>query len=520
MGEEAELNAGVERRIGATLRGKYRLEAVLGVGGMAAVYRATNMSVGRACAVKILHREISGHAEIRARFLREGLVANTVGHRGAVDVVDGDVAEDGSAFLVMELLSGASVESLIEAAGGRASPAFVASLAFDLLGILGAAHAKRVVHRDIKPANLFITEAGELKVLDFGIAQLRDGEAKKLTRTGLMMGTPGFMAPEQALGKTKEVGPPSDIWSVGATMFTMISGRSVHEARTPQEMLIYCATQPAPSLATVAPEVSAALVSVVDRALAFYRDQRWTDASQMRSALESAYRSAFGSAVPSLSVACRREKTAAGEASAWETTLRLPPQKSTPKPRPDEAKTAVDPRSARDHEETTTEMARPGEATADFRLPKRGPRASAVILVLGVMAAGGTLLWRKQLTRSTADTTTAIPAPAAEASAHTTAASAEASAHTPAASAETSAHTPAASAESPTAPPSGASARGSASGPTPMAVVAPRSPRPRTTTRPRETALPTRPAVAETPTPPPAPPAPATRSSPRDPLQQ
>src|SRR5262249_49098297 len=152
-------------------------------------------------------------------------------------------------------------------AGGRTSPAFVVSLTVELLGVLGAAHAKRIVHRDIKPANLFITEDGELKVLDFGIAQLRDGDAAQLTRTGLMMGTPGYMAPEQALGKTNEVGPPSDIWSVGATMFSMISGRSVHVASTPQEMMIYCATQPAPSLASVAPDVPAEIVVVVDRAL-------------------------------------------------------------------------------------------------------------------------------------------------------------------------------------------------------------------------------------------------------------
>src|SRR6185369_13471902 len=102
--EDAELRESIEERLGTTLKGKYRLERVLGIGGMAAVYAATNTIVQRACAVKVLHHDLSRQSEVRARFLREGRVANTVGHRGAVDVLDADVAEDGSAFLVMELL--------------------------------------------------------------------------------------------------------------------------------------------------------------------------------------------------------------------------------------------------------------------------------------------------------------------------------------------------------------------------------------------------------------------------------
>jgi serine/threonine-protein kinase len=303
MAIEDELTVAVRERVGTTLRGKYHLEAVLGVGGMAAVYRATNTAVRRPCAVKILHRDIAGNAEVRRRFVREGLVANTVGHRGVVDVLDGDVAEDGSAFLVMELLEGDSVESIAEAAGGRLSVGFVLAIASELLGVLAAAHGKGVVHRDIKPANLFITSDGFLKVLDFGIAKLRDGTSTQMTRTGMSMGTPAFMAPEQALGRTNDVGPRTDLWAVGATMFNLLSGRGLHVADSAQQLMIFVATRPPMSLGDAASYVPAPIVSVVDRALAFAADDRWPDAARMSAATAAAHQTLFGAPVPSIASA-------------------------------------------------------------------------------------------------------------------------------------------------------------------------------------------------------------------------
>ena len=161
------------QRVGQVLREKWRLDVLLGVGGMAAVYGATHRNGSRA-AVKILHSELSTNAEVRSRFTREGHAANAVGHDGAVKVIDDDVAEDGSLYLVTELLDGETLEDRRERSGGRLREDEVLSIADQLLDVLGAAHAKGVVHRDIKPANIFLTRSGQLKVLDFGIAHLRE----------------------------------------------------------------------------------------------------------------------------------------------------------------------------------------------------------------------------------------------------------------------------------------------------------------------------------------------------------
>jgi serine/threonine protein kinase len=281
-------------RVGSVLRDKLTIDGVLGVGGMAVVYAATHRN-RRRFAVKMLHPELSAVPDIRARFLREGYAANSVDHPCAVAVVDDDVTDDGAAFLVMELLEGASLEALWERLGPLPPPAVTAA-AHALLDLLDCAHAKGIVHRDIKPANLFVTRAGALKVLDFGIARVRDAavSSASATSTGTMLGTPAFMAPEQALGNTADVDERTDVWAVGATMFTLLSGRYVHDAQTAPQMLIHAATRPAPALGSVAPHVPAAVRDVVDRALAFEKAARWPSAREMGQALAEAHRACFG----------------------------------------------------------------------------------------------------------------------------------------------------------------------------------------------------------------------------------
>src|SRR5262249_25974496 len=156
---------------------------------------------------------------------------------GTVRVLDDDTAEDGSVFIVMDLLEGETVEALWERRGFRLSTAEVVSLVGDVLEVLGAAHAKGVVHRDLKPENLFVTCDGQLKVLDFGVARIRENSPTQ-TRAGAVFGTPAFMPPEQALGRSNEVDAASDIWAVGATAFRLLSGHFVHEGSTAEEMLI------------------------------------------------------------------------------------------------------------------------------------------------------------------------------------------------------------------------------------------------------------------------------------------
>ncbi|MBX3206524.1 MAG: protein kinase [Labilithrix sp.] len=288
-----------QSRVGTRIKGKWRVDKLLGVGGMGAVYAATHRN-GSRVALKILHPQLSVLGDIRARFAREGYVANAVNHPGVVRVLDDDETEDGAAFLVMELLEGETADARLRRLGGRLPFGDVALLADGLLDVLGAAHASGVVHRDVKPENVFLTKDGAVKVLDFGIARLRassgiedvppdDASMPHLrTRTGVTIGTPAFMPPEQALGRTDDVDASSDIWAVGATMFMLVSGRIVHDAKTHMEVVIAAATAQAKSLAQVAPDAPKALVDVVDRALAFKKEDRWPNARSMQSALRTA----------------------------------------------------------------------------------------------------------------------------------------------------------------------------------------------------------------------------------------
>jgi eukaryotic-like serine/threonine-protein kinase len=290
--------------VGETLNDKWHLDALLGAGGMAAVYRATHRN-GKTAAIKLLHPEFSMDASLRKRFLREGYVANSVEHPGAVQVLDDGVTEDGSLYLVMELLEGMSLHTRWERMSRRFSPRDTLSVAHSVLGILVAAHAKGIVHRDIKPDNIFVTQDKRIKLLDFGLARLREKEVPASsgpasarpgrfdtpTKTGKgeLLGTPSFMAPEQALARTDEIDARTDLWSVGATMFTLLTGRPVHEAGTPHEQLIMAATRPAPSLYEIEPNLADPVRSVVDRALAFNKVARWPDAKTMMQAVADAY---------------------------------------------------------------------------------------------------------------------------------------------------------------------------------------------------------------------------------------
>ena len=284
MDARAEL---AKRRVGETLRGKWRIDALLGVGGMAVVYAATHRN-GKRVAVKMLHPEMSMDPDLRARFLREGYAANSIGHPGCVAVLDDEVSEDGAVFVVMELLEGETLDARAERSGGRMSPGEVVPLVDQLLDILAAAHTKGIIHRDLKPENLFLTHEGKLKVLDFGIARLRDGQNARLTATGVGMGTPAFMPPEQALAKWDEVDARSDLWAVGATMFTLLTGRLVHEAGSVAALLIAIATKPVAPIASVLPGIPPALAAAIDRALAFDPAHRFQDARSMQAALRAA----------------------------------------------------------------------------------------------------------------------------------------------------------------------------------------------------------------------------------------
>jgi len=296
-----QLEAATERaraRIGTVLKQKWRLDKLVGVGGMAAVYAATHRNKKRV-AIKMLHPELSMDPTIRERFLREGYVANSVGHRGAVAVDDDDVSEEGLAYLVMELLDGETIEQRWERKGRLLSPHEALSVMDQLLDTLAAAHAHGVVHRDLKPENMFLTRDGAVKVLDFGIARVREltrsdsagGLNSPLTTTqsGSTMGTPAFMAPEQARGRWDDVDGRTDLWAVGATLFTLLTGEFVHQGGTVNETLALAVTRPARSLGERRADLHPALIRFVDKSLAYDKSARFADAATMQHALRVTY---------------------------------------------------------------------------------------------------------------------------------------------------------------------------------------------------------------------------------------
>jgi len=295
-----QVEAATERaraRVGTVLKKKWRLDELLGVGGMAAVYAATHHTNRRA-AIKMLHPELSQDAAIRKRFLREGYVANSIGQRGAVAVDYDDVSDDGLAFLVMELLDGETIEQRWQRKGRVLSPHEALSVADQLLDTLAAAHARGIVHRDLKPDNMFLTRDGTVKVLDFGIARVRElSSPLSTTLAGSAMGTPAFMAPEQARGRWEDVDGRTDLWALGASLYTLLTGEFVHAGETVSETLAMAATRPARSIAERRPDLHPSLIRFVDKALSYDKAARFADAATMQHALRVTFAEMEGRSV-------------------------------------------------------------------------------------------------------------------------------------------------------------------------------------------------------------------------------
>ena len=275
--------------IGRVLQDKWHIDAEIGRGGVASVFRATHRQ-GQVAAIKIIHAELAKNEEVRKRFLREGYAANKVGHPGVVRVLDDDV-DKGSAYIVMELLGqGELLEDRRMRLGGKLPVPQVVDVGIQMLDVLAAAHDKGIIHRDIKPENIFILADGTVKVLDFGIAHIKEAVSQhEATATGLLLGTPEYMAPEQALGKRGQIDAQTDIFALGATLFTLLSGESVHPCDTLTALLVAAASRQPRSLGSVKfKELPRAVIVVIDKALALEKPRRWTSARAMQEALRAA----------------------------------------------------------------------------------------------------------------------------------------------------------------------------------------------------------------------------------------
>ncbi|HEY2514054.1 MAG TPA: serine/threonine-protein kinase, partial [Polyangiaceae bacterium] len=261
---QAEVRAGepddrAMARVGATVRGKWHLDALLGVGGMAAVFAASHRN-GQRAALKILHADFARDRIVCERFLREAYVSNKVGHPACVKVLDDDVTDEGEPFLVMELLEGETVREAWKRSGRSMPVSQVLKITDTVLDCLAACHATGVIHRDLKPANIFLTRSGEVKVLDFGVAQMRSATSER-TAAGTALGTPAYMSPEQAMGLVDQLDGRADVFSVGAMLHALITGQRINNGRTEQEALVMAATMPVPSVARLAPNLPVAVVA-------------------------------------------------------------------------------------------------------------------------------------------------------------------------------------------------------------------------------------------------------------------
>ncbi len=283
-----------ESREGETLSGKYKLERLLGSGGMGEVYRAENKLIGRTVAIKVLRPEFAKKADVVARFLQEGRAANLVRHPNVVDVLDVGQDERGTPFIVQEFLHGSDFSKYLEAAGGRLSVEAALETLLPVIDAVAVAHSKGVVHRDLKPENVFLAEsendgAVTPKLLDFGISQIAAVPGgMKLTAPGTAMGTPAYMSPEQVLGNATD--QRTDVWSLGVILYEALSGAMPFNADNASAYMVKVASSDPRPLYEVAPHLSPEIVRIVGRCLRRDLDARYPTAAELARDLRLALR--------------------------------------------------------------------------------------------------------------------------------------------------------------------------------------------------------------------------------------
>lgn len=273
--------------IGATI-GNYEIQALIGSGGMATVYRGFDQNLGRAVAIKILSEEARAHPGFVDRFRQEARIIANLRHPNIVQVYDFGV-HNGMPYMVQELLPGPTLEQRITDAvrsGRFLPPDEVIAITRQLAAALDAAHAAGIIHRDVKPANAMWNTLGDLVLTDFGIARSTLASGSQ-TQGGMVVGTPGYLSPEQAQGLP--VTPASDIYSLGVVVFEMLAGRLPFDGDTPMSIAIQHIQTPPPPLRTLRPDIPPAVEAVVLRALAKDPSARFERAEQFAAALERAY---------------------------------------------------------------------------------------------------------------------------------------------------------------------------------------------------------------------------------------
>jgi serine/threonine protein kinase len=311
------------------LDGRYRVDSVLGKGGMGRVYRGEHTGIGRAVAIKVLHADLGKNKEAAARFHREAIASGRLDHPNIVGVSDSGVLEDGCPYLVMEVLEGEELGKRLEREKRIPWPEAIEIMRGMLSG-LRHAHERGVVHRDVKPDNVFLANKdGEVvvKLLDFGIAKLYQGNTDDpaTTRAGLTVGTPAYLSPEQAVGG--EIKPATDLYSASVVFYEMLAGRPPFEDTDPLSIMTAHVSREPPTFAEVAPDLQlpAGLERVVRHGMEKMNVDRIQTANEYLDALDAVLRAAGYAVMPRASGQVRIPTPAPG-------SIMLPPTNATPAP--------------------------------------------------------------------------------------------------------------------------------------------------------------------------------------------
>lgn len=284
---ESELRA----LVGTTVAGKYRVDRLIGRGGMGAVFQATNLAIGKRVALKFLDHEAARNREACQRFQREAEAAGMAESAHIVQIFDSGVTEAGLPFLVMELLTGEDLRARLRREG-RLSVDAALRITGQVLRALVRAHPAGIVHRDLKPDNVFLCARDDdpsfVKIVDFGISKVaRARTLDTLTRRGTVLGTAFYMSPEQAQSFA-DIDGRTDLFSLGVILFEMLTGKPPHVAPTYESVLISICTNDAADVRTRVPEIPAAVASVVSKALERDRDRRFQSAEEFLAAIGQA----------------------------------------------------------------------------------------------------------------------------------------------------------------------------------------------------------------------------------------
>jgi serine/threonine protein kinase len=284
---------GVDATLGRVLGGRYAVESVVARGGMGIVYRARHLAVGRPVAVKILRADLARNTEALARFHREAKAAAAIGHPHIIEVIDFGHSPEGDAYLVMELIEGIDLAGLLRRET-RLPVARALEIARQVADALGAAHAKGIVHRDLKSENVMVISRDEgdyAKVLDFGISKMLEDDQGRapITRDGVVLGTPQYMAPEQG-SDGGLVDHRADLYALGCILFELLTGALPYDGKTPMEVMYKHnhAAIPKPSSRLTDVRIPSAVDVIVTRLLAKSRDDRYPDARAVIEALDAA----------------------------------------------------------------------------------------------------------------------------------------------------------------------------------------------------------------------------------------